>query len=429
MNMESHPPSNLGSFGNPPAPFGPGEFVPSMPYLFPEVDFRGLERDIGVLINLLCSITNRFFGGDMMEHARFLGLSAAERNLVRFFAKHEQTQALARPDCLLVDGRIQMLEANISSGIGNIGHADLIVQHFRSSPLVRPWLESGAVEMASPLEAYCSYLDGMPGPVAIVTADLDDDRERACDEFQASALRSRLEDVLTVGCQTATEELAGGSRRRLFDACASIIFEFSPYYYLENYRYLKVIERMLETRREVRVLCPLSSHLSENKLNLALISDPANRRKLSAEEREVVERCVPRTIRVSGSTEREIADHWKNYVLKKGGSRGFRHVLIGDCVSRDEFLEGLERASSEGNWVAQRKIRPPSISQFADDASAPRSGSFLTRVFWVDGAVAGVLAQVYKMEQNGTLHLPLGYNIMACERLSIARAEGGVSAD
>src|SRR5207248_1198819 len=96
---------------------------------------------------------------------------------------------------------------------------------------------------------------------------------------------------------------------------------------------------------------PLRSYLVGTKSLLALLHDEDNRAELDPNERALVARVVPPTIRQRGRTPSASDRH--SWVLKKSESYGGHDVAIGPLVDEADWNRALDAAATEA-WVRQR---------------------------------------------------------------------------
>ncbi len=112
-----------------------------------------------------------------------------------------------------------------------------------------------------------------------------------------------------------------------------------------------------------RAVCLVNNFASKPltvKSLLALLHSPEGEELLSAGERELVHRLVPRTLRLTPETRSVIEAEKDNFVLKPADGWGAQGLYLGWRCTKREWLGHVRRSLAIGGFVAQEKVEIPS---------------------------------------------------------------------
>jgi len=381
------------------APLASDHAYPRAPVVMPAAFFEQTQDHLRQLVDLMSEVPRLLFDSDL---SRMLELYRLPDRYAAVMGDPAGTvvSRFARPDGVVCNGVFKVIETNIDTGIGGIFETDLLCQMHRGSPAMREVASRWRLELVSPLDAFTRFFVRSGGSWAFW--DIDD---RADEPFLVEMAVEMVKVMRASGakvCFATSSEieprdgriLAGGVEvDRLYRgfACTHLLTLFEEI--------TGVIERV--PRFDEVVEGQLGSHLVENKINLALVSDPANRHLLSSSQRQLVDAVVPWTRRVRdmevvlpdgdrGSLPAFLDQERERMVIKRGVSFRGRDTFIGKETPAVEWSEVIARALADDDWIAQEllesdKIVLPYIIDGVHQEYAPR----MTFAFFLIGDVLG----------------------------------------
>lgn len=381
--------------------------------VFLDADERaGLSDDLNRLFDLLVSLPDRLFGGDLRQFAAAVGMAPVQADAVlRGAALASGPARLGRADLYREPDGFRLLELNLGSALGGFENAEINravltdLPHARFAETERLAYVDTLRAITDTMLAACADLDAPSRPV-VALVDWPS-------SFQTLAPRLRfMADLLAplgvdaVACHIGElEDRAGGlyvHGRRI-----DIVYRFFLVEDLLDGQEAPVaVARVLDAaeRGAVRLFASLDAELYGSKGCLALLSDERNRPAFSAAENAFTDRFLPwtRALRdgsahVAGTVVDlvpYVLEHQHDLVLKPTLLHGGIGVVPGWTATRDEWATHVREAVG-GPFVVQRRVRPVAESFPPEDGvTAPEKlvlnwGVFLTRAGYGGAIVRG----------------------------------------
>ena len=305
-----------------------------------------LESDLRLVFDAACAITDRVFGASAARHADYLRLNRLQRQFAEF-PRARREDLIARPDLMIGDGgKPRLLELNAGSGVGFLPEAHLYARYLHG------FAGQAGGTVLDPLPAFSALL-GRAGDSVVYL----DSAPAAPDR-----VRSALNKLWILEATRNVRRVDSPGRH------ASVFLGFSTYQLEDRVqRGERALLDMLR-RNASRIILPPSTVLQENKLNLAILSDPAWRRFFSREEREAVERILPWTRLLDARLAKDVAANPGRYVLKRAADRGGNSFIACGGLSSRDLAARLAFAVEDGNWVCQAFEAPRSFASATADA-------------------------------------------------------------
>ncbi|MDT9000399.1 hypothetical protein RQP53_14080 [Paucibacter sp. APW11] len=336
------------------------------PLMLPRQQMQGMQGQVHQLLQLARRLS-------LQLDAEGRWCRADQRSLV--LAARERGPALApiaRPDGILVEGQLKLLELNLDSGLG--WYFELEFAQQRAAQLnTMAWGGRHRVPRLWP--AICNYVAQLMACrdkrrcrlVVLIDAQLGDyDRRHA--QLFANRLNASLPGLnASVRC---TEELhCSGTSLRDRAGPVDIVWRFASL----AHEAARTASTLALLQRALRCDCLLASDPSdlgvESKLALAALSELAEHESplLSTDERQLVNALVPWT-RVLRPAEQDSTDgdlstlaleQRRSLVLKRTHSRASLHVLIGCECSDAQWQQAIAKAKADTlPWVLQQNVSP-----------------------------------------------------------------------
>lgn len=358
-----------------------------------------LNHDLPLLLNTLHRLPNLLYGGDEGAFARALGWnSPAATDALRLLSG--QTVPLGRADLVDSPDGFRLVEFNASSSLGSFEFGELC-RAALSDPRFAEFAARQRLTFADPLADMSDTLTRFAG---LRVAD------RPC-----VALVDWVSSPIAVDPSLFVDLMVDRGFRIII--CTVTDLELTPDGLFAHGHRIDAVYRtfLLKTAAEdpgaserldvlnravsagaVAVFTPVNGDLYGSKAALAMLSDPANRDRFTAAEREVIDRVLPWTRSMrnahsapsdgTGSLAEFVLRHQGDLVLKPSIGHAGRGVVGGWLVSREEWAELVDTAS-HGDFVVQAKVE--SLAEYfhphpADDG--PPATFYLHWGLFVTGA-------------------------------------------
>lgn len=328
-----------------------------------------LERDLRIILRAACEITQRVFGGSVDAHARYLRLNRLQR-LFADFPLVSAEALIARPD--LMHGRegLKLMELNIGSGVGYFPETHLYRSYAAShSDLLDACLED-------PLPAVQTMLSRWQSVVYLDSEPVHPDRTRA-------ALNRLWIWNVSRGLNVC----------RVPNRSSALFLGFSTYQLEDRLICGDTFIWDLLKKHSSQVICPPSTVLLENKLNLVLFSDARYAKYFDREQVAAFERLVPWTRHLDSRTSKKVLQTPSAYILKRAGDRGGNSLVLCCQCTKAELQYRMSRAVEDRNWIAQKYVEPQALSSSSVSVlhSKPlKLVGTIVRVFFIDDRIAGI---------------------------------------
>jgi hypothetical protein len=359
-----------------------GGFIPMQPWpTFIGCQFEmELKHAATRVLKLIKSIPNRVFENDMERMASYYGISPQR---ARFLFKGADTvlldHLLGRADFIHSAEGLKCLEYNISANIGG-WQAPIWETRYLANRHIKEFVTQNNLAPKNPnavtlsLEHMIRYamrrfshsLDTVN--VAVVVPD-----------YQESMSGSAQENYLNQAFKYILQKTFPGLEGQLIFANVYKLEQKNSELWckglrihalLECHQGLLPDEVMVAVERKNVAICngPIS-WIMENKLNLALLSDPANQSNYSPDERQWINRYIPWSRRtVNGKTDYRgdevdlrslVVSEKERFVLKAAQEFGGMEVYLGHTTPAQEWRERVAAAFTDGCWIVQEFV--PSV--------------------------------------------------------------------
>lgn len=418
---------------------GGGEGL-NRPVFLSREDRIGLERDINGLFDLLQSVPERLFDGDLRAFAKAVGMSDTQAALVLRGAS-DRLAPLSRADLYRETTGFRIMELNCGSSLGGwqmgeFARALIQDENFRAfardedleypDPLAR---------ICEVLRAQCPALEGVERPLLAITDWPDGfEKTRCWMEFVVPAFdRLGFEPVVChLGHFTYRNgEVWYGDRR--VDAVYRM---FLPGEMPDEQRSYDLVNPLFDAVEagKVHMFAPLDCELYGNKGSLAMLSDERNRAAFTTAEQELIDRILPwtRFVRDEKVTrEGEEIDllpyavaNRESLVLKPTLLYGGVGVVPGWTVGQEEWAERVNAAVG-GPYVLQQRVLPTTERFLSDDGETFQDMAVAYGVLVVNRRYAGTLARAVADPAVGIVSMLNGAQIGCAFHVGDAAAESG----
>lgn len=328
------------------------------PLIFEAAFLDKVSADAASVLAILGSLPQRIFGGDVALMLEFQRADATARSLVMMFSEAawvERALQFARPDVLICESGIRIVEMNVGSALGGLGDCDRVMAEWQSSELCQLLGQSGLrTSCAGMMEQWAKVVrEDMKASswsrrpqlfIALVNA-----QELRAKKPSTAAFLECLEqqgfDAVTGLLQDLRASPTGISYLgRRIDAVY-------PMFNLEELAKHPIpaskFEQLLaaDEAGTARYFGSPASTLFENKCNLELLTGPSYSHFFTPGERQLLERIIPLTLRLTPEVVQLAHAGQSRFVLKPASSFGGDRVMVGADVSASQWKLAVSTAA------------------------------------------------------------------------------------
>lgn len=342
------------------------------PFFMARKDILTFADELAWLFDLLVSLPERRYGGDLAAFCAALGFDPRSRALLARFP--ERPTLYGRADLYHDGDSFRLLEFNLGSALGGADRAEISAA-LLDVPAFRAFAEDhdlGFVHtgqrVAAALRAASAPVTGDRDPVVgFVEADGElPTYLPLVHSFQEMLAAQGIEVVLGEVSQTSydgTELTVGGRRVDL------VLRYFNIGELMSTADGERSVEPILRAHADGAAVLytTLASEVYNNKGCLAMLADPECRAVLSGEELSLVDRVLPWTRRLAAGesdVDGEQVDlvehclaHRRDLIIKPWADFGGSGIVAGWEVDASEWRAAVERGVATGA-VVQRRVVP-----------------------------------------------------------------------
>ena len=349
-----------------------GELRLPRPLFVDHDEIAAFGADLVALYDLIGSLPERCFGGDVGRYCAALGLDPRQAELMRMGATGG-LELYGRADAYH-DGRaFRLLEFNVGSELGGIDAAQMN-RAFLAVPAFADFAERQELEFVDTAAILAAQLRRAAervtasGEPAVALVDGPGGLRDHGHVFTAIA-----EALVPYGIELQIGEAqdvrtAAGGRLTLGGAALDVVLRyFTASELLEHPGATAALAAMVRADAGDRTVLftPLEHSLMESKANLALLHDPRNRAAFTRQERELVDRVVPWTRTIGAGVARSeraaLREHCRarraSLILKPGTGCGGVGAVLGRELGDGEWSAVLD-AIGDQDYVAQEVVVP-----------------------------------------------------------------------
>jgi hypothetical protein len=394
-----------------------------------------IESDLGVLLDLLLSLPDRYFGGDIGATCDSIGLTGPCRQAVLDTAADSDVR-LARADVMIGESGPVAVEFNVHSSLGGMDIAPLN-EAFLQLPVFGDFLRASGADYVDPLDGIVTELRRVSAArnlrngamLALVDwpttyPTYRDVLGRLCSEFKARgmpAVHGHVGDLRVRNGQLYLGQDRVDVLYRIF------MLEDVP----ENPALLGPV---IAAHRAGTAIMAMTffGELVGNKASLAILSDPGASDPLTPEERGVVDRVVPQSrLLRPGQTSWDGEPHdviqlatqlQRELVLKPAIGHGTQGVVAGWTVPPMQWAEEIDKAMGAG-FILQQRVRtaPEMIPVLRNGDVALEDYAVNWGIFIQNSRYAGGMLRALPVKSPAIISLSAGGAVGCCFQRSNPR--------
>ena len=399
---------------------------------------RQLEADLLGIYDLLTSLPERLFDGDVERYCLAVGFDPAHVRLARRTSAEWPPPLVGRADLYRDREGYKLLEVNLGSAMGGFQIAEVnrlmlraevvraFVERERLSytdtmPLLADMVRRRHHRGASPVVALADWPDAFPYWEPML-------RGMAA-QFQELGLDARP-------CHLGQLRAAGGGLA-LDGVPVDVVFRyFGLAQAARDAEALALVEPLVSAceRGQVELFTPLTTTLPASKRALALLSEERHRDAFSGAEQALIDRFLPWTrdlqdgsVHVDGTVV-ELRDYClqcrDSLILKPGHLWGGVGVVPGWTVGEREWKAALDEAWN-GPFVVQRRVLPAPEPFLDVDTGELEPWLVLFGVFVADRDYGGCFIRCSRNLDEGVVAFDHGAWVGTCFHAAEDQAESG----
>jgi hypothetical protein len=335
------------------------------PLFVPEEQVRAAAADLARLLDLIMSLPDRLYGGDVARLCADLGMAERAAALAVAGRARGSTPVYCRPDLFYDGSSFTCLELNTGSELGAVDWTEVNEAYLRL-PEFRAFADEyrlGYVdigrEIAAVLRALASPVTGGADPVVAlldvtgVASGYEDNYVSFVEHMAARGIDIRISHIKDLSIHEGKLRLSDGTpvdvALRYFtleEICAEEQAE----------EWLEPVLRADEAGGTV-FFASLDYGIYSNKGLLAMICEMRDRGELSADEAATIARIMPNTRRVTPELWDECRTRQQELVLKPCAGLSGSGVTTGWTASADEWEKAFQQALTEP-YIAQDRVEP-----------------------------------------------------------------------
>lgn len=336
------------------------------PVFVPEEQLRRAAADLRALHELLFSLPDRMFGGDVARLCAELGMGERVAALACAAAAGGRTPLYGRPD-LCYDGEsFTVLELNAGSELGGVDWT-AVNDGYLALPDFRSFADEYGLGYVDIGERIATFLRELAAPVTggadpvVAMIDISANMEAYLDNY-----RSFVEHMALRGIDIRISHISElGSRDGKLTLDGAPVDVAMRYFTLEEIcadpraeEWLAPVSRAHEDGRTV-FFASLDYAIYANKGMLALVSELRERGEFSADEAATVDRILPWTRRVTPDLREHCQADRERLILKPCAGGSGAGVTAGWNSTPAEWDVAFENALATPYVVQQRAVPMP----------------------------------------------------------------------
>lgn len=321
------------------------------PLFVPESDVLQAAADLHALHELMYTLPDRLFDGDIGKLCAELGMDEQVAALACAAAATSHTPLYARPDLYYDGDRFTLLELNSGTECGGVD-ATAINQAYLELPEFRSFADEHELGYVDTGEEIATYLRELAAPITggrdpvVALIDISMNMDMWLDYYRAFAAH-----MADRGVEIKISHIADlGSRDGKLTVDGTPIDVTLRYFTLEEIcaesRAQEWLAPVLRAHEDGKTafIASLDHGIYANKGMLALVSELRERGELSAAEAEMVDRILPWTRRVSPAVRDRCRAERERLLLKPSVGGGGHGVTTGWNVTDAEWEAAFDDA-------------------------------------------------------------------------------------
>lgn len=367
------------------------------------------------LLEVVFSIPERIFKNDYRALFNYLGYSKDDEEYLLPLCKEEfikQARLMARPDFLLTEDGLRVIEMNVCNAIGGIGFTDRHAELFYRTGLGKH-LSVNNIEVnfhpVAKKHADC-LLNNSPNiknnPYPLVAIVLLDEKELDESHFNSFITYEGLQFLRYNGFRaiaTPLKDLDINESGVFYNnKKIDVITTSFTYEDIRDAGQLPFCDKLIESHVKGHVSffgIPAYS-VFDHKANLAILSSDEFSSYFTDDELQKINKYVPKTYKLNNSNVNEAINNKGLYILKNCISSSGNNITIGNNVSADKWKQTLEEILSKDESYIFQKLLTNRVTRDSFVPDGMVSQEFCVGGFYFDGFAGGFIREVPQVKDK-----------------------------
>lgn len=333
-----------------------------------------LKNAVEFLLSMVFSIPERVFNNDYKAMLEYQGYKEEDADYLYKLCTPSllsQAKLLARPDFLPTPEGLKVVEMNVASAIGGIGNTDRHAEVFFRTNLANAMQKEGINISFSPMaKNWADFLYKHSPNIGVkanpvVMMGLLSEEELDINNFNSFVTYEVLHFLRMNGFKVMTAPISKFDFRHdgVYYKDSKIDIVLTSFIFIEarDAGMLDICETLLENHEAGKVIFygGATSTIFDHKVNLAILSSDEFAEYFTDEEKEKINKYIPRTEKLTTSNANDAIKNKNGLVLKNCISFGGQEVFIGKNCSENEWEGTVKRAArSRDTYIVQRLVDP-----------------------------------------------------------------------
>ncbi|MDL4773899.1 MULTISPECIES: glutathionylspermidine synthase family protein [Thermomonosporaceae] len=380
------------------------DYLLPRPLFCAEDRIRRAAADVAGLFDLMASLPDRLFGGDVRKYCAAIGADERRAELMLRFT--DRPHLYGRADLHDDGANFRLLEFNVGSELGGVDLSEVNRALLATKPFAGFAAEHGLTHVDTPA-AIAAQLAEATGKEAPVVATLEAIGGMPAYE---SLHRSFQETMSRYGVELVYGELdevrVKGGRVYVQDRPIDLVLRYFSVNQLvgdpRNEEYAEAVMRAHE-EGDVVLWTPLNSAMLALKSCLPLVSDPGFRADLSADENALIDRILPWTRTLTPELVDRVRAEREHMILKPFAGLSGRGIRVGWEQTDREWAETL--AGCDDGYIVQRRVDPVPEPVMDPETGVVEDWRAVWGIFAFPAGYGGVFCRAVPPEAGSVVNL------------------------
>ena len=386
------------------------------PMFLSAAEREDLERDLAGLQQLLLSLPDRLYGGDVARMCTDLGFSPVQTMAIEE-TWHDTEVLLARADLIRGPSGFRAIEYNLHSSLGGMDSGPWH-QQFREVDSFASFALEQELTFVDPMDGVAGVLHGaarahgLGGFPSLAIVDWPTSYAQLTPRLERLSRLFQRRGFDAFHCHAGELQLRGS---RLFARGRRIDVLYRVFLVEDVVQDPALLMPVLSAHESGTVVLAMSfvAELAGNKGCLALLADPRHAAAFTPAERELVQRVVPWTRWVRDVPRAELIARRLELVIKPAGGYSAHGVTLGASAGDAGWARAVDAAAAVGGYVVQDRVRPqPEEVPTADGGRALMDTNW--GVFLAADRYNGAMIRAVPAAEERVITTSTGASIGAC---------------
>ncbi|MEI4799905.1 glutathionylspermidine synthase family protein [Bacillus sp. NPDC077411] len=383
-----------------------------------------LSRDTKALLDIIVSLPERIFSGDILKMCTTLGFSEKQYQLM--MTTYQNKNLIARSDMYFTKDGYKFLEFNVDSSVGglDIGYLNKSMRSFEFYKMLK---DSEKWDYVDPMDILIENINELAikigrnySDITIAVMDWDEYLDSYYGTLNYIKLRLEEAGYNAIICSQKEAELKDNmltvNGRKIDILYRAFLCDDALY----NPEEVQAIVQASQAGN-LELLTGFHTELYGNKGNLVFLSDPYYSHFFTNEELDLVKRCIPwtRFLKDMVTSEDNLEVEGMEYILKNKDKLvikatigyGGNEVFLGWKYNENDWEKAvLNLLNSDIVYIVQERVYPleEEIPFVIEETIDLKKAIMCWGVYIINGGFAGAMLRGLPCEQSDVVNLKNG---------------------